>query len=312
MVWEKVMPVIDHCRKVIPVKRFQYILLLVFACCATSATAYAGQEDPVFLWSVETEKNTVYLLGSVHVLTRDAYPLDKRMEKAYIDSACIVLEADMMGMARPETRMKMASAGTYPDGETLKEHISEETYDALKQKAEAAGMSMERFDTLKPWLCAVTLSGMELRRMGFDPALGIDSHFYTRAYQEKKDLIFLETPEYQIDLIAGLLQDRPEDILKQTFRQLEVIEKMAADILGAWKSGDAAKMESIVNMSLKGYPDIHDALFARRNTDWTARIEKLIGQDRNVLVIVGAGHLVDEKGIVNQLRQKGYTVTQKP
>jgi len=304
---------IDHFGKVMAIRYMHCIRLvfLIFAAlyCIYPVTAYAGQEGRVFLWSIESEKNTVYLLGSVHALTKEAYPLDERMEKAYSGSACIMFEADMTGIALPETRMKMISAGTYSDGTTLKQHISKETYGILKHKVDAAGMSMEQFDTLKPWLCAVTLSGMELRRMGFDPALGIDSYFFTRARQDKKDLIFLESPDYQIDLIAGVLEDRPEDLLKQTIAELEVIETMSADMLSAWESGDAAKMESIVSMSLKDYPRIHDTLFVQRNTDWTAQIEKLIGRDKNVLVIVGAGHLVGEKGVLNQLRKRGYTIS---
>ncbi|MBN2299478.1 MAG: TraB/GumN family protein [Deltaproteobacteria bacterium] len=287
------------------------LFTLVFACCFTLSFAYAGQDSRVFLWRVISEKNTVYMLGSVHVLKKSAYPLDERIEKAYSDSGCIMFETDMKEVAMPATRLKMIASGTYQDGTRLEQHISGKTYDLLKEKVRDAGMSMERFDTLKPWLCAVTLSGTELKRMGFDPVFGIESHFFTRAQQDKKDLMFLESPDYQIDLISGALGDRPEDLLKQTIAELEVIETMSADMLNAWESGDAGRMESIVSMSLKDYPRIHDTLFVQRNTDWTAQIEKLMGGDKNVLVIVGAGHLVGTKGVLAQLKARGYPVVQQ-
>jgi len=287
------------------------LFVLVFACCLTSTMAYAGQDGRIFLWSVPSEKNTVYLLGSVHVLKQDVYPLDRRIEKAYKVAARIMFEADMAQLAEPVTRMKMLASGMYPDGTTLRQHISLETYEILKRKVVGAGMSMDSFEPLKPWLCAVTLSSLELKRMGFDPALGIDSHFFVRAQQDKKALIFLESSDYQIDLIAGVLEDKSEDLLKQTFRELEVIETMSADILKAWVDGDAQKMESIVNMSLKEYPQINDRLFVQRNTDWTAKIEKLINNEEDALVIVGAGHLVGEKGVLAQLMDRGYPVAQQ-
>jgi uncharacterized protein YbaP (TraB family) len=306
---------VSHGRHVMTVGRTRYTLLmmfaLVFACCLASTMAYAGQDGRIFLWSVSTEKNTVHLLGSVHVLKKDAYPLDERINKAYAASGCIMFEADMAEVAKPATRKKMLASGMYQDGTTLRQHISGETYELLKEKVAVSGMSMDRFDPFKPWLCAVTLSALELKRMGFDPAFGIDSHFFVRAQQDKKDLIFLESTDYQIDLIAGVLEDKPEDLLKQTIAELEVIEAMSADILGAWVGGDAQEMESIVNMSLKEYPGIHERLFVQRNTDWTAKIEKLMGGGKNVLVIVGAGHLVGEDGVLNQLKEKGYSVIQQ-
>ena len=288
-----------------------FMLLVFITCLFISTNACAEPAGHVSLWTVPSRENTVYLLGSVHVLKKDAYPLDARIEKAYLASGCIMFEADMAELARPATFRKMLASGMYQDGTTLKQHISSGTYEILKEKVEGAGMSMDRFDPLKPWLCAVTLSSVELRRMGFDPALGIDSHFFARAQQDEKEMIFLESSEYQIDLISGVLADTPEDLLKQTIAELEVIEAMSADMLGAWKNGDAKKMESIVNMSLKEYPQIHELLFVRRNTAWRAKIEKLIGGKKNVLVIVGAGHLVGKNGVLAQLKDKGYPLVQQ-
>ena len=288
------------------------LLVSVFITCLfTSTNVYAATTGNVFLWSVPSKNNTVYLLGSVHVLKKDAYPLDKRLEKAYELASCIMFEADMAEAALPATRMKMLAAGMYQDGTTLKQHISQGTYELLKEKVAVSGMSIDQFDLFKPWLCAVTLSGLELKRMGFDPIFGIDSHFFVKAQQDKKELIFLESPDYQIDLIAGVLADKPEDLLKQTMTELGVIEAMSTDMLGAWIGGDAGKMESIVSMSLKEYPQIRTRLFDQRNTDWTAKIEKLIGQEKNVLVIVGAGHLIGKEGVLDQLRDKGYPVVQQ-
>jgi uncharacterized protein YbaP (TraB family) len=283
---------------------------LFFVCCITHTAAYAGRDGSIFLWSARSDKNTVYILGSVHVLREENYPLDERIEKAYLGSEKIVFEADMEEVSSPEIQMKMLSKGMYRDGSTLRQHISEKTYNLLKLKAQKTGMNMEQFDLLKPWLCAVTLSGLELKRLGFDPSRGIDVHFFTRARQDKKEMVFLESSSYQIDLISGLLEDNQEDLLKQSIKELNVIEEMSADLLNAWLNGDAQRMESIVSISLNEYPGIYDELFVQRNVNWVGRIEKLMSGDEDVLVIVGAGHLVGEKGVLAQLRQRGYSLVQ--
>lgn len=286
------------------------LIVLVYVCCITQTDAHAGRDESIFLWSARSGKNTVYILGSVHVLKEDSYPLDERIEKAYLGSEKIVFEADMEEVSSPEIQMKMLSKGMYQDGSTLRQHISEQTYNLLKQKAAKTGMNMEQFDLLKPWLCAVTLSGLELKRLGFDPSRGIDVHFFTRARLDKKGMVFLESSSYQIDLISGLLEDNQEDLLKQSIKELDVIEEMSADMLNAWSNGDAQKMESIVGISLKEYPKIYDELFVQRNSKWVDQIEKLMGGDEDILVIVGAGHLVGEKGVLARLRQKGFSLVQ--
>ena len=303
---------ISHGRHIMMVRcTWLTVFILVFAWCLVPAMAYAGKDGRIFLWSVSSEKNTVYLLGSVHILKKDAYPLDKRIEEAYNDAETIMFEADMTEVAKPATRLKMITAGTYQDGSTLQQHISGRTYDLLKEKVVGQGMGMDRFDNLRPWLCAVTLSGVELKRMGFEAALGIDAYFFTRAHNDHKDLLFLESSDYQIELIAGIPDDKSEDLLKQTIAELEVIKARSEDILSAWTGGDAQMMDAITRESLKEYPYIRGRLFIQRNTDWTDKIEKLIGNEKDVLVIVGAGHLVGEKGVLANLRDRGYTVVQK-
>lgn len=288
-----------------------YTLIMIFTFGIISATVHAAPDARVFLWSVGSKKNTVYLLGTVHVVKPDMYPLDKRIEKAYKNSGCIVFEADMREAALPATMKKMIVEGTYHDGTTLKQHISGQTYEIVREKVVSAGLGMDRFDPLKPWLCAVTLSSMELKKMGFDPALSMDARFFTRALEDKKELMFLESSGHQIDLISGALEDSPDDLLRQTIAELGVIGKMSEDIAGAWRDGDAAGMESIVGISLKDYPRIRNILFVQRNTKWTAKIEKLIGRDKDVLVIMGAGHLVGDRGVLAQLRDRGYPVVQQ-
>ncbi len=302
---------VSHGRHIMMVRcTWLTVFILVFAWCLVPAMAYAGKDGRIFLWSVNSEKNTVYLLGSVHVLKKDAYPLDERIEEAYNDAETIMFEADMTEVAKPATRLKMIASGTYQDGSTLQQHISSRTYDMLKEKVAGQGISMDRFDNLKPWLCAVTLSGMELKRMGF-AALGIDAHFFTRALNDDKDLLFLESSDYQIEIIAGIPDGNSEDLLKQTMAELEVIGARSEDILSAWIVGDAQMMDAIVSMSLKEYPYIRGRLFIQRNTDWTQKIEKLIGSEKDVLVIVGAGHLVGEDGVLDQLEKKGHPVVQQ-
>ena len=62
--------------------------------------------------------------------------------------------------------------------------------------------------------------------------------------------------------------------------------------------------------NLGKYPKIHKALFIERNKAWVPKIEEFLKRDKNVVVIVGAGHLVGKQGVINLLQLKGYRATQ--
>jgi len=178
-------------------------LVIFFLICFTSlwtsinpAHAQESAQKKDFLWSVKTDTATIYLLGSVHLLKSDSYPLDKNIEAAYRDCKKVVFETDIGGMNAPAVQEQMMALALYPEGQTLKQSISPETYSILEKKVIEAGLSMDRFNRLKPWMCALTLVLLELKKMGFDPNYGIDKYFFNKAQQDKKEMVFLESIEY--------------------------------------------------------------------------------------------------------------------
>ncbi|MCK4485485.1 MAG: TraB/GumN family protein [Desulfobacterales bacterium] len=264
-----------------------------------------------FLWSIETEKNTMYLLGAVHILKSDSFPLSKGIQDAYGACKKIVFETDTDGMEDPAFQVKMMTLGLYSDGETLEQNVSEQTYASLKKKAVAAGLSMAQLDRFRPWLCAVTLTAIELQRLGFDPNYGIDMYFFDKAKKDGKETIFLETVEYQLKAFTEMAEREEESFLRQTLKDLEVIETMFSDIVESWKTGDVDKLESIMKISFKDHPDIYHRLVTQRNKEWITKIENLMKQDDNVLVIVGAGHLAGTENILELLKKKGHKIRQR-
>jgi uncharacterized protein YbaP (TraB family) len=292
----------------------------IFVCltvvCALANAACAGEQlqsdtGKHFLWSLQTKKNTVYFLGSVHVMKSDAYPLAPEIERAYEDSKKIVFETDVDEASDPAVQAKMMTLGLYMNGQTLKENVSEETYKLLEEKAVAAGIPMASFDRFRPWFCALTLSVMEFQKLGFLPTYGVDTYFFTKAKKAGKEIIPLESTEFQLNLFAEMVELQQESFLRQTLEELEVIATMASDMVDAWTAGDLDKMDSIMKMSFKEHPDIYDRFVVERNKKWISKIEHLINQDGNAMVIVGAGHLVGTKNLLDLLRAKGYRIEQK-
>jgi len=288
------------------------MFLAAFSASVNPALAQASAQKKNFLWSVKSDTAIIYLLGSVHLLKSDAYPLDNNIEAAYQDCTKVVFETDVGGMATPAVQEQMMTLALYTEGQTLKQSISPEIYRKLEAKVAEAGLPMAQFNQLRPWMCALTLVLLELQKMGFDPSYGIDHYFYNKALQEKKETVYLEPVEYQLGLFADMDAGEEEDFLQQTLKDLEVVKTMFADIISAWKSGDAVRLESILTLSFKDYPEIYDRFLAQRNKAWVGTIERLLGQGGSAFVVVGAGHLVGPDNLLQLLKDRGYTVEQIP
>jgi uncharacterized protein YbaP (TraB family) len=291
------------------------ILSLIFIL-LVSAGVTAQQNQPTAaskhcLWEVESPSNKVFLLGSLHVLKSDAYPLAKEINQAYSISSKVVFETDIGGMMDPAVQARMLSMGLYPEGESLLQNISGDTRSTLQKRMAELGLPLEQFARFKPWLLAVTLTTLELQRLGFSPAYGIDVHYYGRARSDKKKIDFFEPIEYQLDLLGNMSAENQNAFLGQTLKDLEVAAEMADDMMAYWQKGQSDKLYSLLFKSFKGYSEIEDLLLLQRNKDWLDKIESMLGEPENIFIVVGAGHLVGPQGVVALLKQKGYKVKQK-
>ena len=278
---------------------------------APAKTVAVEQNTKNCLWSIQTQFNKIYLLGSIHVLKPETYPLDPAIEKAYASSERIVFETDIGAMQDPTMQAKMLELGMYPAEQNLFENIARNTRQQLEKKMSALGLPLEAFSRFKPWFVALTLTTLELQRLGYNPQYGIDVYFFGKAQSGGKEIGFLEPPEYQIDLLGNMVNKDQNDFLKQTLKDLELISELAGDLVSSWKSGNADKLHELLHKSFKDYPNLNDRLLIQRNQKWVKEVEAAMRQNKNVLFVVGAGHLVGPKSVVDLLRKNGHKVKQQ-
>ncbi len=262
------------------------------------------------LWKISSKTNTVYLLGSVHVLKQDAYPLDMSIEKAYENSQQLFFEINLDEVEAQKLQQLMIAEGTYLDGRTIKDTLSQQTYELAKKKLADQGLNIEQFKQLKPWLLAITIEANELQLLGFDQSQGIDNYFYKRAKKDKKRIEGFETAEYQLTLLSDMPASMQEAQLLQTMKELGDVSNEVNTLIQAWKSGNEKALNTILLKSFQEYPDVYQRLITDRNINWLPKIESFIGQKENTMIIVGAAHLVGKDGIIAMLKQHGYQVDQ--
>jgi len=282
----------------------------VFGVLLAASLAPAGEGDgSVFMWKAQKDGAVVYLLGSVHALKEDAYPLPAVIEAAFARSDVVVFEVDLDEMA--SAAVKMLAAGSLEDGQTLEQVAGPVMWSDFSNKMSAAGMPSGMFRFMKPWMAALTVMGFELENAGYSPASGIDTHFSDRAKAAGKERMALETPEFQIGLFADLTPEESLSFLDYTLADLKTMIPLMDEIYAKWLVGDAQYVQSMLGEEFGDFPELYEKLISGRNRSWMPAIERLLAGDREAIVVVGGMHLVGEDGIVEMLREKGYTVTQQ-
>jgi uncharacterized protein YbaP (TraB family) len=286
-------------------------LLIAASSGLQAKTVAVEQAAKSCLWTVETPSNKIYLLGSLHLLKQDTYPLAPAIEKAYADSQVIIFETDIAALQTPEVQAKLLELGVYPAGENLLENLDENTRQQLEKKMSEIGMPLAHFSRFKPWFVALTLTTLELQRLGFNPNYGIDMYFFNKAKADGKEIGFLEPAEFQINLLGNMAEENQNAFLNQTLKDLEVVNALSEDLVGSWKNGDADKLHKLLSKSFKDYPHLHNRLLLQRNKNWLQQIESALRKNKNTLFVVGAGHLLGPESVIDLLKKKGYQVKQQ-
>ena len=287
---------------------FATLVATAFLAASTFAHSAAATRD--FLWKISGKQNVVYLVGSVHMLSKDSYPLSPALDAAFKESNLLVEELDLGEMASPDSQFAMLSRGMLPTGQSLDSVLSPATYAQVTKHLADLDMPIEPLKRMKPWMLAVTFDLLEWQKAGFDPNLGLDKHFYDRAQAEGKAVQGFETAEFQLSLFDGMPMDQQDRMLADTLKDLDTEISNVNKMADAWKAGDASAVERIVLPDLQRDPVMYKKLLVDRNQSWLPKLEALFARRGHAFVVVGAAHLLGPDGLLALLKGKGYAVEQ--
>ncbi|MFB6261302.1 MAG: TraB/GumN family protein [Thiohalorhabdaceae bacterium] len=169
------------------------LLWLLAAVILVGSTAlHAG--DRHFLWQLEGPRSTVHLLGSVHALRPDDYPLADPIEQAFREADAVVLETALS----PETTGEALTGLGSGKGPGLADQLGEKRYDRARELAERQEIDLASLSELDPWVAGMVIMQGALRRAGYHPRHGVDAHFQRRATEAETAL---ETAERELEAL---------------------------------------------------------------------------------------------------------------
>jgi uncharacterized protein len=268
--------------------------------------AYAA--GPV--WAIRGAHNTVYLAGSVHLLPTGDTALPKAFERAYADSTTLVMELDLGNFDPLEATTWMMDKGTLPAGTTLRGLLGEPRYQRVSTAAAALGLTMPMLDGLAPWVVGIELTDLAYEHAGFDPEEGVEEQLVRRAKSDHRATAGLETLEEELGGLVALSREDQVKMLDQTLDDTQQLQGEMEQVLAAWRHGDTQRLSALLTSEYSDFPALYRPLVTERNEKWLPQIEKMLKGDANVMVVVGALHVVGKGGLLELLRKDGYTAKQ--
>jgi uncharacterized protein YbaP (TraB family) len=263
------------------------------------------------LWELHGKHNTVYLLGSIHVLRAADYPLATAVLDAYSRSKSVLMEIDLAEMDQESVQGQLLAAAQLPEGKTLPQIMGASRYERAQRLASQLGVELSTFDQFAPWFVAEAISQLQLAQLGFQPESGVEMYFLGRAQTDGKAVSGLETARDQIALFEAMSMDAQSEYLLSSLEEARELPKEVDDMVRAWQRGDTQWFSSQLRRELGRDPALYQAVLAARNRKWLPRIEALLEGDRDCLVIVGTGHLVGSESVIELLKKDGFSAVQR-
>jgi uncharacterized protein len=289
-----------------PTSRLGLILLGLLLCVTVRADGALHS-----LWELHGKHNTVYLLGSIHVLRPNDYPLAPVVLDAYTHAGSLLMEVNLEEINSEQVQAEMLASATLSGGKTLPDVLGKQRYERAAALAHEIGVELSSFDQFAPWFAAEAISELQLTQLGFQPENGVEMYFMDRARSDGKSVDGLETVHDQISVFQNMSLDAQAEYLLSSLEQAHDLPKEVDSMVRAWQRGDTRWFESELQSDLGRDSDLYQSVLLARNRKWVPKIEALLNSDKNYLVIVGTGHLAGQGSVVDLLKKDGIVATQR-
>jgi uncharacterized protein YbaP (TraB family) len=267
----------------------------------------ARAQSPV--WALHGAHNTVYLAESVHLLKPGDSTLPGAVTRAYDDSTQLVMELDLAKLDTSSVSEWMMEHGRYPEGQTMEQALGPERFARVVAQATTLGLPIEQLSVLRPWVVALTLSDLMYLKLGYDPQSGVEEQLVARAQHDGRTTAGLETLDEELGQLESMSPEDQARFLELTLQDLKDTGDETDQMLNAWRSGDSSALAAQLSDAYNQFPELYRALVSARNQRWLPQIKSYLTADHNVLIVVGALHVVGKGGLLELLRGAGIVCT---
>ena len=270
-----------------------------------------GVQAQSSVWEVSKDGGTLYIGGTIHVLSAQDHPLPRAFDIAFSNSQSIVFETDIQAASSPAIQAKFLQIMVFQDGTTLRSILSDESYSMLQSYLLSRNLVVESFQNLTPAGISLTLTILELQRLGITEKNGVEAHFSRLAKSHMKPVYQLETIDQQIQFLNGLNNLDADMLVSSTVRDTETLQDQWQNMVDAWKTGNIIELDALFLTRMRQEaPGLYKTILVERNRNWVAKIDEYVANPEIELVLVGALHLSGQDSLLSMLKSAGYKISQ--
>ena len=261
------------------------------------------------VWKISKGSDFLYIAGTIHILPPSEYPLPKAFNKAYKATNALVFETKLPDESDMALQLQMMQAMMYKNGQSLKSVLSKRTYQQLQRYVAGLGSDLNMLESFKPGALISMLAMLEAQKSQL-AGEGVDVYFNKKAVTDNKTITYLESVEFQINMLANMGKNHEDKFIKSNLKQMKDFKVMFIKLIDAWRRGDVAKLTKLAIEPMQDDPISLKQLLTDRNHNWLPLIEAMFGDNNKEFVLVGVAHLVGKENVLALLKSKGYRIEQ--
>ena len=282
------------------------LMALVFAsACQSQPKLLTADNDNTLLWQISGKelKNEAYVFGTMHILCPEDSKLSPSMVALLGMVKAIYFEVDMDDMVQMVGSMKSMNM---KDETRLVDLLSLEDYEKVSAYfSSKSKLPFKMIENYKPMLLSSMIAEQE---MPCKATNGMELTILNEANKHKAEIKGLETLSFQAGLFDSIpYAEQAKELVKaidSTIHQSGQLDSM----MKFYRDQDLNALDKMINSTEAGLEAKYmDLLLYNRNRNWANQFET-VSKDGPILIAVGAGHLAGQQGLLQLLRQKGYTV----
>lgn len=264
--------------------------------------------------------NKIYLFGSIHMADNRAYPMNDKIMEAYNNSDSLGVEFDIVAYSKDlKKQMEFMQLMLCEANKTLADYLDEETYEMLIKYLKDNKAYNKAYEVYRPVLLYSLITNVAGKKSNLNSNKGIDNYFLKRAKKDKKEILELESAEFQYNMLLSFPDELYALMIRESIAEEDLMIKELKDLYEAWLNGDATGIAGSEEMKAEDLADIDKNILAMledynfkmltdRNNSMTKKVDGYFKDKKNAFVVVGAAHIVGEDGLADKLQKLGYIV----
>ena len=267
------------------------------------AEAPATQVKPA-MWEIRDADSTIYLLGSIHVMTPETPWLTPAIQNRFDSAQDVWFE--IPDLDNKATAGAIAQKYMFDPQGDMSRGLTAEELTRVDALLKPMGLNAAALKAMRKWAVGLIITMQEVNRLGYATDTGVDVTLMKQAREAGKAVHGFETMEGQMQALVPETEADELTALRATLTDIETMPQDLGDLFNAWKQGDTEALTRLMIDKMQAEdPKSYQRLIVERNAAWEPQIEQILAGKGTVFITVGAGHLVGPDSVIAMLKQHG-------